>query len=283
MDRLYAYRADTYQLRPGLRVKDKETATDFVNQRGFVFFWPVKGLTLPSLWEAVAGDRPVPNEHDDPGHVTWSWKDSALGERRWYYAKVLRKRATLISLAMAPYFYALTENYGAPEEDYRLQYEAGRMTYEAKTVYETILREGPIDTVALRRATRLTSRESNSPFNRALTNLQGDFKILPVGVAEAGAWRYAFVYDLVPRHLPDLPEQARFIGEKQARRELAAAYFRSVGAVPVAEVVKLFQWRRPEVEAAVDALVEAGILRRALRVEGQRVEWAGLTELVLSG
>ena len=100
-------------------------AVDFVNQRGFVYFWPIKGVTLPSLWAAVAGERPVPNEHDDPGHVTWGWKDELLGARRWYYAKVLRKKATFIALDVVPNFYALSENYGEPEQDYLLQYQEG--------------------------------------------------------------------------------------------------------------------------------------------------------------
>ena len=67
---------------------------------------------LPSLWAGVAGDRPVANKHDDPGHITWRWKDSILGQRKWYYAKVLRRKATMISLKVAPYFYSLTENFG---------------------------------------------------------------------------------------------------------------------------------------------------------------------------
>ncbi len=67
---------------------------------------------MPSLWTAVAGDRPVADKHDDPGHITWGWKYKALGKKIWYYAKTLRKKATMISLEIAPYFYALSENYG---------------------------------------------------------------------------------------------------------------------------------------------------------------------------
>lgn len=141
-DHLAAYRAETYQLRPDLRVTTREQAIDFVNRRGFVHFWPVKGVLLPSLWAAVAGERPVPNEHDDPGHVTWGWKDELLGARRWYYAKVLRKKATFIALDVVPTFYALSENYGEPEQDYLLQYQEGRLTFEAKAVYEALLNEG---------------------------------------------------------------------------------------------------------------------------------------------
>ena len=127
LDRLHAYRATTYQSGPERTIRQPEQAVEFVRRRGFVFFWPIQGVELPSLWVAVAGDRPVADAHDDPGHVTWGWKDSLLGKRVWYYAKVLRKRATLIDLNIAPYFYALSENYGSPEEDYLIQYQEGRM------------------------------------------------------------------------------------------------------------------------------------------------------------
>src|SRR6266542_6009645 len=144
--RLRAYRAQAYHTAPAKRVKSKDEAVEFVNERGFIFFWPIKGVTLPSLWAAVAGDRPVADAHDDPGHVTWGWKDSLLGQRKWYYAKVLRRKSTLISLAMAPYFYALSENYGEPESDYLLQYEQGLLSQEAKAVYEALLLEGTMHT-----------------------------------------------------------------------------------------------------------------------------------------
>ena len=228
--RLQDYRAETFCTGPGLRVTTQEQAIAFVQARGFVYFWPIKEVTLPSLWAAVAGERPVPDEHDDPGHVTWGWKDELLGARRWYYAKVLRKRATFIALDTVPYFYALSENYGEPDKDYLLQYQEGRLTWEAKTVYETLLNEGPLDTVSLRKLARMTSKTSDSPFNRALETLQADFKILPVGIAQAGAWKYAFIYECVHRHYPDLPEKARPIRQAEARRKLAELYLRSVGA-----------------------------------------------------
>ena len=100
--RLQADRAQTYWQEHGL--KTVEQAIGFVEERGFIFFWPIKGIEFPSLWTAVAGDRPVASEHDDPGHVTWGWKDQMLGKRQWYYAKMLRKKATLISLEVAAYF-----------------------------------------------------------------------------------------------------------------------------------------------------------------------------------
>jgi hypothetical protein len=226
----------------------------FVNRRGFVYFWPIKGIDLPSLWTAVAGNRPVADAHDDPGHITWRWKDNALGKRIWYYAKILRKKATILSLEIAPYFYALSENYGSPEEDYLVAYEEGRLPQAAKQVYEVLLKEGAMNTLDLRRASKLANAKE-SEFNRALEILQSDFKILPVGVSEAGAWKYSFIYEIVPRHYPELPEKARRIGERQAREKLIELYFESVGAAREGDAVKLFGWKRELVTRAISGLV----------------------------
>ncbi|MCI0553050.1 MAG: hypothetical protein L0287_19050, partial [Anaerolineae bacterium] len=120
LKKLDKHRARTFSLPPSPRVASPKVALDFINERGFIYFWPIKGIDLPNLWTAVAGNRVVADKHDDPGHITWGWKDRALDKRTWYYAKILRKKATMISLDIAPYFYALSENYGSPEEDYLL-------------------------------------------------------------------------------------------------------------------------------------------------------------------
>ena len=255
-----AYRAHTFRLAEMRRLQSKQDAVAFVQERGFVSFWPIKDMLMPSLWTAVAGDRPVASAHDDPGHVTWGWKDEMLDARQWYYAKVLRGKATMISLDAAPIFYALSENYGEPEKDYLQHYQDGLMTREAKVLYEALLQHGPLDTVRLRRKIQMTSRQSDSPFNRALTYLQRAFKILPVGVSQSGGWRYSFIYDAVHRHYPDIPRQARAIGRGEARERLALLYLASVGAATSGEARKVFQWRPREVRGVLQRLVEDGRL-----------------------
>lgn len=262
LPRLQAYRSRTFRLPPAKPIASQSQALTFINQRGFVYFWPIKGIDLPSLWTAVAGDRPVADEHDDPGHVTWGWKDNALPKRIWYYAKILRRKATIISLEIAPYFYALSENYGSPEEDYLLAYEEGHLTSASKNIYEALLKEGPLDSISLRKAARLTSAKE-SEWNRSLEDLQMDFKILPMGVAEAGAWKYAFIYAITARHFPKLPEQARKIGESEARRKLLDLYFASVGAAQVRDVNRLFGWGGELTTRTLMRLVEGEELTEA--------------------
>jgi hypothetical protein len=279
LEPLAAYRARTFRTLPGQHLKSKDDAIEYVNQRGFIYFWPIKEMLFPSLWFAVAGDRPVAGDHDDPGHVTWGWKDSLLGARVGYFAKVFRKRATIIALDVLPYFYALSENYGSPEEDYLTLYEQGRMTLESKALFEALLKEGPLDTISLRKAARLTSRDSDGRFNKALTDLQVDFKILPVGVTDAGAWHYAFAYDLVHRHYPDLINQTRFISDNQARQKLVAIYFNAVGAAQMKDLTKLFGWPEGQVKQAVNALVQQGHLLCDQKMEKHSGTWLALTSL----
>jgi hypothetical protein len=270
-DHVLAYRADTFRTRPGRRLASAEDAVDYVNERGYVFFWPNKGTLMPSLWTAVAGDRPVADEHDDPGHATWGWKDSLLGKRRWYYGRVLRKRNMMVSLELLPYFYALSPNYGEPEEDYLIDYEQGRLTAGAKNLYEALLKLGPLDSIALRKAAGLTG--SDTEFNRALDDLQTTFRVLPVGVSEAGAWHYAFIYDIVARHFPDIVERAHPISEAQARQKLIERYLASVGAVPYKEIQRLFgnqptNWPQSALERDLRRMEERGEIRQGVEIEG---------------
>jgi hypothetical protein len=273
-----AHRTKTFRLSMLLRVRSPKAALSFINERGFIYFWPIKGIDLPSLWTAVAGSRVVADKHDDPGHITWGWKDNALGKKKWYYAKVLRRKATMISLEVVPYFYALSENYGSPEEDYLLAYEEGRLTQAAKQVYEALLSEGPLHTIDLRSAAKLmNARESE--FNRALEILQADFKILPVGVAKAGAWKYAFIYEVASRHYPELPEQARFVSEAEARRRLLELYFESVGAAQERDVHKLFGWQKDLTARTIGVLLEKEKLVKTGHPD-QKGEWLALPGLI---
>jgi hypothetical protein len=259
LEQLKLHRLRTFHLIPNKLVTSPEEALDFVNERGFIFFWPITGVDLPALWTAVAGNRPVADEHDDPGHITWGWKDNSLDKRTWYYAKILRRKATFISLAVAPYFYALSENYGSPEEDHIIAYEQGHLTLAAKQIYDALLENGSLNTIDLRKEARLQNAKE-SAFTRALEDLQKDFKILPVGISEAGAWHYSYRYDLTSRHFPELLNLARPISEANARRKLIELYTCSVGAVQTRDLVRLFNWPVELVNRTVDKLLQDGTL-----------------------
>jgi hypothetical protein len=278
LKKLNTHRAQTFHLPPAKRLSSASQALTFVKGRGFIYFWPIKGIDLPSLWTAVAGDRPVADKHDDPGHITWGWKDGALDKKIWYYAKILRGKATMISLEVAPYFYALSENYGAPEEDYLIAYQEGRLTQASKQVYETLLENGALNTLDLRKKAKLANAK-DSEFNKALEQLQKDFKILPVGVAQAGSWNYSHIYQIVPRHFPELPEQARVISESQARAKILELYFDSVGAAQLRDVTKLFGWSSEIANRTINKLAEQNILANTDHPK-QAGEWVAIPKVL---
>jgi hypothetical protein len=224
-----------------------------VNQRGFVTFWPIKNVDLPSLWTAVAGDRAVADEHDDPGHVTWGWKDQMLDQRIWYYGKLLRGKATMVSLDIIRYFYALSPRV-ADLDDFQLEYEAGRLTRPALDVAEALLINGPTHSIELRQLARLSGKASKYPFERALVELQKGMWILPVGVAEAGGWRYSFIYELFDRWYPQVWQNARGIKQVQARAKLVDLYLKSVGAAEALRIQRLFGWSKEETARCLEDL-----------------------------
>jgi hypothetical protein len=266
--KLAAFRAKTFRTAPGLALKSPQQAIEYADERGFIFFWPVKGYPFPSLLGAVAGDRPVADEYDDPGQTTWSWKDSLLDKKVWYYARALKHKNTIISMDAVQYFYALSPNYGDPLEDFTDQYNAGLLPMEAKLIFEALVRKGPLDTISLRKESRLIGSSSTSPFNRALDLLQQQFKVMPIAISEAGAWKYAFVYDLTHRYLPELPEKARFIPESRAMEHLLYLFFNSMGAVTQKQVINLFSWGSELTRNALERLVRTGILLSGYHVEG---------------
>jgi len=213
---------------------------DFVNSRGFIYFWPIKGIDFPSLWTAVAGDRPVPTSTTIP-----ATSPGLEGQCARPTHLVLRQSAAPQSdhplAGSCALLLRADRELRDYREDYLIPYQDGRLPQGAKQVYEAILDNGPLHTIDLRRLARM-SNARDSEFNKALEILQADFKILPIGVAQAGSWNYAFIYEITARYWPDLPEQARHIGEAEARAKLLELYFQSVGAAQMREVNKVFQW-----------------------------------------
>jgi len=259
-----------YRRRMNLRVTKKEQAVEFVNDMGFCFLFPIQKVEMPSLWDAVAG-RVMKTTNKHSGYEierTWGWKDEALGQRVWFYGKLLRSRATLVSLDFLPNFYALSENYGDYEHDYLDEYHTGALSAEAKTIYEALLKNGALDAIRLRRESRMSAETSKPRFEKALTELQTGLKVLPIGIAPAGAWRYAFIYEILPRWLPDIPDRARSISRTEARRLILDQYLHNVIASPLASVARLFGWKLDDTQQIAAGLAAQGRVELDVKVAG---------------
>ncbi|MBN1486825.1 MAG: winged helix DNA-binding domain-containing protein [Anaerolineae bacterium] len=270
-EELTALREHRYRRIPERRIHTLEEARAFVEEMGFCHFWPIKGIETPNLFHAIAGRvRDVPNAHDDPDlSKSWGWKDDALDKEWWYYGKLLRRRAMFVSLDYLPFFYAGSENFG-DLMDYLDEYRDGLLSTEAKSIYEALLEHGPLDTVRLRKESRMSADSAKSRFDRALVELQVGLKVLPIGVAESGAWRYSFVYEIFQRHYPGIPEQARNIGRTAAQQKLVQKYLDNVIGTDRRMVSKVFhalKWTPKELKQAIATLLERGSVQEIV-VEG---------------
>ncbi len=259
-----------YRRRMNLRVKTQEEAIEFVNDVGFSFLFPIQNVEMPSLWDAIAG-RVVRTSASHSGYEierTWGWKDSALDQRVWFYGKLIRDKATLVSLDFLPNFYALSENYGDYEHDYLEEYKAGTLTAEAKSIYEALLKHGALDAIRLRRESHLSSDSAKGRFDKALTDLQTGLKVIPVGVAPVGAWKYAFIYEILPRWFPHIPDRARKIGRADAKRAIIDQYLKNVIASTPQSIARVFGWKLIEMQQMIGELANVGKVSIDVKVNG---------------
>ncbi len=261
-------RSPRYRLN-GNKVKSRDEAVSFINEAGIVLLFPGDNVPLPDLWSAINGhERAIPHHHHDWAlGKTWEWKDHIPERREAWYGKIIRGKPAFISHGDLPAVYALSSNYGELD-DYLEHYADGLLSVEAKTIYEVLLREGPLPTSTLRKACGMGGGgDTARRFERAIAELQSDLKIVKAGISDANRWKYCYVYDILLRWAPDLAEQARQFNSRQAMRHLIGTYLRTSVAAPVPLFPRLFGWDPGVTERIVSEMLSDGSLE-AIRVVG---------------
>ncbi len=283
-DQLETLRDIRYRRTPSLRVTTEADALDYVNDVGFCFLYSDRHAEIPTLWAATAGSRrPWANSHHDPDvSRTWTWKDDLPVKALIHYGKLLRGKPTLVSLDLLPTFYAMSPNYG-DIEDYVAQYEDGKLSVEAKNIYEALLNEGAMSTTRLRKAAGISGGGANARrFDRAIATLQQELKISKVGIADSNRWGYAYIYDLFIRRHPDVPDKARAISTRTAQMTLLQQYLRNVIAVEESMAKRLFRWDTWEWEQAIESMIASETLDTSAGIEGTTGRVLALAETTRS-
>ena len=58
LKKLQTHRTQTFNLPPAKRVSSPTQALTFVNKRGFIYFWPIKGIDMPICGQpSLANDQ----------------------------------------------------------------------------------------------------------------------------------------------------------------------------------------------------------------------------------
>jgi hypothetical protein len=253
-------------------VRSAAAALAFVESVGFcsTFFRFPEGVAC--LWEAVVGRArprwPRHSHHDDGVGLTWQLKDELPAARRVYYGKLLRGRPMLVALDLLPAFYALVRG-RQRARDYRVEYEAGRLSLTARRLMDALLREHPQYTRELRASTFLLEPSRTREFERAMAELQQGLWV--VKSEERYEPSFSYRWELVEAWLPALVAEGRRLGRAAALDRLVARYAAGAVFTSVARLRRLFGVPATEVEASVTRLLRAQALRE-MAVPG----WPGL-------
>ncbi|HEV8310085.1 MAG TPA: crosslink repair DNA glycosylase YcaQ family protein [Methylomirabilota bacterium] len=272
-ERLERYRDEAFRRLPGRRVRSAREALAFVEAVGIcsTFYRFPEGLGC--LWEAVAGRRdprwPRRSHHDAGIGLTWELKDTLPARRAVYYGKLLKGRPVLVALDLFPAFYALVRG-RQRARDYRLEYEAGRLSLAAKRLMDVLIRRHPLYTREWRAECFMLDPGRTREFERAVAELQQGLFVAKV--EERYDPTFSYRWDLLEAWLPEKVRAGRRLSRRAAVHHLVARYLGAVGWTTVRQLARLFGLGRSEVADALGALVRAGAARTDVAVPGLPVD-----------
>lgn len=273
-DALLGLRDRRFRRRRDLRVRGERAALAFVNSVGCcsTFYRFPEGLAC--LWEAVAG-RPNPrwprrSHHDWGIGLTWELKDTLPTRRQVYYGKLLKGRPVLVALDLFPAFYALVRGWQRAR-DYRVEYEAGRLSLTARRIMDSFTREHPQYTREIRGNCFMLEPGKTREFERAMAELQQGLWV--VKSEERYEPTFSYRWELLEAWLPEPVALGRRLRRSAAVEQLVARYLAGAVFSTPALLARLFALSHAEISLAVDRLARAGALVPDCAVGGWPGRW----------
>jgi hypothetical protein len=221
-------------------IRTARQAAAWLDRVGLALLFARADSVLPSLWEAVKGDREeawAVREPDgtfvrwtDELGVVWRLKDELPEQGRACVGKHVGGVTALVAPRVVPLLYALTGRSGAPA-DFREELDGLELE-----LAEAVLAEGPLTAPQLRRVVGAPKKD----VERAAARLQRRLVLTSAGLVEQDAGWGAIALDLLARRWPPgrLPEAA------EARRALASLVLESAGELSAADLGGALGWRR---------------------------------------
>jgi hypothetical protein len=252
---------DAYRRRKwrGSQLRTLEQVAEFVDEVGMCLLFACRDIPLPKIYDCADDDV-----------NWWSWKDYLQESKRAYSGRIVRRKATLVSMELLPAFYALYQSDGGYAM-YEEEYYWGKLGELANRVAEYLDRNGPTPADALRKAVVPSGKKNTRRFQAALFELQSKFKIVTVGL-EDRSWGIR-VLDLFVNWIPaSVDRRAENMSRQEAMESVMRAFVDTAGAVPESGVSRTFGWHSGETSQAANSLVEAGLLYRS-RFRGDRKTW----------
>ena len=256
---LLSYRRRLWRLG---KVRTEAQFRQVLQQVGLCLIFGSDDLPLPKVYDV---------SHDD-ADGWWNWKDHLQAKRQAYMGRLIRGKATLVTLDLLPAFLALYyEQGGCPSYDEEHYY--GRITQPAKWICDYLDRHGPAPADQLRKAMKQQYGIGTGAYHKALLELQRKFKVVTTGLAERAAWA-ARVIGLFEQWVPNPVERrARHLKPERAHALILRSLLKAAGAVPLISLGRIVGWPRDQVTQAVAALSREGLLRREICPRRKQRDW----------
>jgi len=271
---LRSLRDRRFRRSPAHRVQGERGALTFVREVGFcsTFYRFPEGVAC--LWEAVAGRAnprwPRHSHHDAGIGLTWELKDTLPARKRVYYGKLLKGRPLLVALDLFPAFYALIRG-RQRARDYRVEYQAGRLSHPARRIMDAMIRDHPQYTRELRANVFMLEPAKTRGFERAMAELQRGLWL--VKSEERYEPTFSYRWDLLETWLPEEVAQGRRLSRETAVARVIERYTRGAVFTTERALVRLFGLASDEVARAVMTLRRTNAMRTDCAVEGWPGRW----------
>jgi hypothetical protein len=221
-------------------VNTEEEAKSFLEGHGFCLLFPVKGLSLPSLWGAVKGHQGAVDWDEDAVRI-WNWKDIFPLRGIAWYGKLLKSKGTFVAQGALPLLFAAAGRRPGIREYDRL-YREGAISQLARDVAARIEAKGPTAASVLR--AELGGRgKARAPVDRALIELQRLLLLTHFGTEErASGWPSA-VLELTARAFSAGLETAQERDRQAARALVLGMLRRHASVLTDREATRLMGWQ----------------------------------------
>jgi hypothetical protein len=180
----------------------------------------------------------------------------------------------LVALDLFPAFYALVRG-RQRARDYVAEYEAGRLSLNARRLMDSLIRESPQYTRSLRAETFMLEAGKTREFERAMAELQRSLFI--VKTEERYEPSFSYRWDLVQRWLPEAVAEGRKLTREKAIDRLVSRYLGGAVFSSPALLARLFSVPRDEVTRSLDRLARTGAVSPLSAIAGRPGRWVVAT------
>jgi hypothetical protein len=169
----------------------------------------------------------------------------------------LRGRPCLVALDVFPALYALVRG-RQRARDYRIEYEAGRLTLSARRIMDALTTEHPLYTRGLRASCFMLEARQTREFERAMSELQQGLWV--VKTEERYEPSFSYRWDLLEAWLPAAVAAGRRLSRSRAIERLVERSVRAAVFTRPANLRRLFGVTTDEVMRAVEKLSARGVM-----------------------